>query len=245
MTQREVADLIGRNQQNIAHWEAGVAQPDAATLYTLARLYGVTVDRLINDEVTLDETPKDNGKVLSLSAAANTQAAQRVNALSRVFLTLDEHGRKLVEQIAENEQRRCLAQPPAESDAVLLRVYDTPASAGTGSYLDGDGCSLRELNDVPDGTDFGVFIQGDSMEPRLHDGDIAFVKAAEVLDSGDIGLFVLNNEAFCKRLRVDDGHKRVYLDSLNPNYLPICVSAEDALRTVGKILGGVSFETGC
>lgn len=43
-TQKEVAELIGRKQQIIGHWETGYSQPDANTLFELCELYGVTVD---------------------------------------------------------------------------------------------------------------------------------------------------------------------------------------------------------
>lgn len=44
MTQKEVAEKIGRTQQIVGHWETGYAQPDANTLFTLCNIYGVTVD---------------------------------------------------------------------------------------------------------------------------------------------------------------------------------------------------------
>lgn len=43
-TQKEVAELLGRKQQVIGHWETGYAQPDANTLFEICALYGVSVD---------------------------------------------------------------------------------------------------------------------------------------------------------------------------------------------------------
>lgn len=43
-TQKEVAEILGRKQQIIGHWETGYSQPDANTLFTLCELYGTTVD---------------------------------------------------------------------------------------------------------------------------------------------------------------------------------------------------------
>lgn len=251
MTQKEVASLIGRSQQNIAHWEGGISQPDTDTLYNLARLYGVmTLDEFFGTNETdkeptvVEKTLTKNIAFESLSSRSGNFVTRRANALMRRFLSLDEHGRRLVEQIADIEYTRCLANSDEQSNIAELMVYDTPASAGTGSYLDGDGGSLQTFENVPEGTDFGVYIQGDSMEPRLHDGDVAFVKAMPKLQSGDIGLFVLNNESFCKRLRIDRENKRVFLESLNVKYVPIRVKSHDTLRTVGKILGGVTLEAG-
>lgn len=60
-TQKEIAELLGRKQQIIGHWETGYSQPDANTLFLLCDLYGTTVDhafgfnknnRLIDNNLT-------------------------------------------------------------------------------------------------------------------------------------------------------------------------------------------------
>lgn len=59
MTQKEIAEKIGRKQQVIGHWETGYAQPDANTLFTLCDIYGVTVDDAFgfqkNKDISMDE----------------------------------------------------------------------------------------------------------------------------------------------------------------------------------------------
>ena len=45
MTQKEVAEALGKSQPLIGHWETGYSQPDANTLFTLCSLYGTTVDK--------------------------------------------------------------------------------------------------------------------------------------------------------------------------------------------------------
>ncbi len=54
-TQKEVAELIGRNQQIVGHWETGYSQPDANTLFELCSLYGTTVDRAFGFETEIDQ----------------------------------------------------------------------------------------------------------------------------------------------------------------------------------------------
>lgn len=43
-TQKEVAEILGRKQQIVGHWETGYSQPDANTLFTLCDIYGTSVD---------------------------------------------------------------------------------------------------------------------------------------------------------------------------------------------------------
>jgi len=212
----------------------------------MIRMYGVTsLDEFYGRDKSaepvkvsaVDNARQITGAVLPFPAAdkresANASAAKRANALIRCFLSLDEQGRSVLEHVAAVEKRRCSAAGQVRE----LLVYDTPASAGTGNYLDGEGYSREAVDGVPDAADFGVRIQGDSMAPRLRDGDIAFIKATPNLQDGDIGLFVLNNESFCKRLRIDHDNQKVYLESINPKYGAITVNIDDSLRTVGKII---------
>ena len=51
-------------------------------------------------------------------------------------------------------------------------------SAGTGEFLDEGGFEMIRFpkSAVPGGADFGVRVNGDSMEPVCHDGQIVWVK---------------------------------------------------------------------
>ena len=44
MTQKDVAEAIGRKQQVVGHWETGYSQPDANTLFVLCDLYGADIN---------------------------------------------------------------------------------------------------------------------------------------------------------------------------------------------------------
>ena len=75
------------------------------------------------------------------------------------------------------------------------------------------------------------------MEPIIKDGSIVWVKPQVSIENGEIGIFVLNNDAFCKRLHIDYDNKIVELISDNPDYQPIIVTKNDNLFTMGKVLG--------
>ena len=52
--------------------------------------------------------------------------------------------------------------------------------------------------------------------------------------SDQIGIFVLNGEAYCKRLEYRGGE--AYLCSFNPKYSPIHILPSDNLRIIGRVL---------
>lgn len=71
-TQKEVAELLGRRQQIVGHWETGYSQPDANTLFTLCDIYGTTVDEAFGfkkEEISITKNDIDLlGKYHSLDS---------------------------------------------------------------------------------------------------------------------------------------------------------------------------------
>lgn len=86
---------------------------------------------------------------------------------------------------------------------------------------------------------FGLRIQGDSMEPRICDGDVVIVKKQEDADSGDIVIAMVNgDDAVCKRLlKYTHG---IGLISLNAaKYEPMMFSPEEVAKKPVRIIGKV------
>ena len=88
------------------------------------------------------------------------------------------------------------------------------------------------------GSFFGLLIKGDSMEPRICDGDIVIVKQQSDAESGDIVIAMVNgDDAVCKRLKKYAGG--IALISLNSKYEPMMFSMEEIEGKPVKILGKV------
>lgn len=86
---------------------------------------------------------------------------------------------------------------------------------------------------------FGLKIHGDSMEPRMCDGDVVIVRKQDDAESGEIVIATVNgSDATCKRLRkYRDG---IELISNNPAYSPMFYSNEEIeekpVRIIGKVV---------
>jgi repressor LexA len=121
-------------------------------------------------------------------------------------------------------------------ETIARPLYDLPASAGNGHFLDGEHYEMVDFpaNAVPPDSTFCVRIAGDSMEPEFHDHDIVFVKQMQMIESGQVGVFVLNGEGFIKQY-FEDG-ENCSLVSLNPEYDPIVITECDTLKVVGKVV---------
>lgn len=82
---------------------------------------------------------------------------------------------------------------------------------------------------------FGLKIKGDSMTPRICDGDVVIVKRQPVADSGDIVIASLNgDDAVCKRLMIYG--KTILLRSNNPAYDDIDVTSREDFHIIGKVV---------
>lgn len=53
LTQLKVAEILGVSRQAISRWESGVAMPSTENFQGLSRLYGVSVDVLLNDDLVV------------------------------------------------------------------------------------------------------------------------------------------------------------------------------------------------
>ncbi|MEL7661569.1 XRE family transcriptional regulator [Acetobacterium wieringae] len=115
-------------------------------------------------------------------------------------------------------------------------LYDLPASAGNGQFLDSSHYEMMDFpaSVVPPDSTFCVRVAGNSMEPNFYDQDVVFVKQIPVINSGEIGVFVLNGEGFIKKY-VCEG-ENCSLVSLNPAYEPIVIKEADHLKVVGKVV---------
>ena len=89
---------------------------------------------------------------------------------------------------------------------------------------------LASLGDL-----FGLRIKGDSMSPRICDGDVVIVHQQPEAESGEVVIATLNgDDAVCKRLMKYG--ETVLLRSNNQAYDDINVTGRDDFRIIGKVV---------
>lgn len=85
---------------------------------------------------------------------------------------------------------------------------------------------------------FGLQIKGQSMEPKISDGDVVIVRRQPDVDSGDIAVVLVNgNDATVKRVKKSP--QGVTLIPSNPAYEPMYYSNEEIESLPVTILGKV------
>lgn len=200
MSRQELAHLLGVSVSAIGNYETG---QNAVREDVLLRLFHV-----------LDVDP--NYLYQDAFQGTGFLCSAREETLVRRFRELSSAGRQTVEALVDNlhaiqaEQEK--TAPPSQPREIPL--YRSPAAAGYASPVFGEDYDLIAVEgDVPAGAEFAVRIQGDSMEPWLHDGGRAYVNH-DPLQSGDVGIFCVDGEMLCKQY-YRDPLGMVYLFSLN------------------------------
>lgn len=144
----------------------------------------------------------------------------------------------LVEERVESKENSPFNIPTG--NAVQIKVLGRVAA----------GIPLEAIEDVIDteeipqslaktGEFFGLQIHGDSMEPRMCEGDVVIVRQQDDAESGDIVIAMVNgHDATCKRLMKYAGG--ISLLSFNPLYEPMMFSNEEIetkpVRIIGKVV---------
>lgn len=238
LTQKELSDLIGVSVVSISGWENGSRNPSADALISLSKVFHVTTDHLLG--ISFDS--KNNSRYLS----------RREETLLSNYRMLDIYGKNAVDAICTIEKSRLL-----ESESASLKIhrgsehsqsaryiprYSTPAAAGSSVPLDGADFKMILVDDsIPGDADFAVRIQGNSMYPYIADGDTVYVRKTEELSVGDVGIFCVNGEMYCKQYYVDD-NRNLMLVSANPDlkHTNVCVTADSGanVKCYGKVLLG-------
>lgn len=90
-----------------------------------------------------------------------------------------------------------------------------------------------------DGEYFGLQIKGDSMEPRICNGDVVICRQQEDADDGDTVIALINGEdATCKKLKkYPDG--TICLIPTNPAYQPLIFTVDEINRKPVRVIGVV------
>ena len=108
---------------------------------------------------------------------------------------------------------------------------------------DNDPDSWEEISEsmAATGDYVAIKIKGDSMEPRIMEGDIIIVRLQNDVDSGDTAIVLVNgDEATCKKIKKRP--EGVMLISNNSDYEPMFYSNKDIqtlpVRIYGKVVEG-------
>ncbi len=104
----------------------------------------------------------------------------------------------LVNRLSDKPTEFVQLMPP-----ITIPYYGHIASAGTGQFVFDDiPPQMMEIENNMNNmhVDFAIGVNGDSMEPTYYDEDTLLVKKQDSINTGEIGIFMIDGEAFVKEL---------------------------------------------
>ncbi|RRR90557.1 XRE family transcriptional regulator [Streptococcus pneumoniae] len=208
--------------------------PSYDTIEKIAKGMQISTDDLINmlddeQEIQINATPA----VLSKSQ------------IQSIYDELEPNGQRKVvtyaEKLRDEQEKRKKAKINEVSENIIrlddyrqttYRRVTGVVSAGSGSIQDDDldmEVSFYE-DEIPDDYDAIAYVVGNSMEPKIKNGDYLFIKNTQQVDYNTIGIFQVDGANYVKKLR------QGYLESLNPDYEDIHLDESNDIRTIGEVV---------
>lgn len=221
-TMKALCDKTGMPLRTYQNYEAGIREPSLSAIVALAEVYNVTTDYL------LGRAPQTDPMKLLVSQTDLSPEAQE-----EIYMSLPPEAQAIVLQVMRmmRENRR-LRRASKQPQTIWIKQHQNKAAAGCGYDLsDKDEWYDIEVVDSPKANeaDFAVEIEGDSMEPDYHNGDLALIKLDPDVPVGEVGLFVLEGKGYIK----ERGKK--CLISINPDYDDI--ELDSSARCIGLVIG--------
>ena len=232
LTQQNLGDAVGVSTVTIRAWERSTKKPAMDALLSLGRVLNISMDTLL--DFHLNNAPN---YTLVLTSSERK--------LLSSYQSLDNYGQRAVDAICALEKERVDATKKprvipkvidlqqVKSERYIPR-YTTPSAAGSSDFE-----MILVDSSVPEEADYAVDIQGNSMYPYIHDGDMVYVEKDAELTIGDVGIFCVDGAMYCKQYYLDDNNNLV-LVSANPElrHTNIFVSADSgrSVKACGKVL---------
>ncbi|MBG9366507.1 XRE family transcriptional regulator [Streptococcus sp. NLN64] len=219
--------------------------PTEETISKVARGMGVDVGYILNklnpnQEIQINISPaalssvsQDSTPPLPDSVSKLNQELNQKNHIKWVDYgndLLDKQSDVSEESTEYNSDKITKLHKPEEEYEYL--VVHGLESAGDGIWQEDDAdIEVRIPKDkIPEQFDDLAMVIGDSMRPRLHNGDILFITFTKQIENGEIGVFRTSKGNFVKRLQTDR------LESLNPDYDDVYFTEDEFAEVVGVVV---------
>ena len=209
ISQLELAKMLGyKSDSTISKWESGASIPTGTKIVKLAQVLGTSTDYILYGV----EKPA-------------------VSDIQSIYDDLNDINKKKVVDLAlalRDKQNR----KPIQMTTVFITGF---VSAGNGVMQDDyvDAEITIPSNEVPDEFDSIAKVIGESMSPKIKDGDLLFIKHTPQVENNDIAIFQVNGENYVKQFK---SNGTPYLKSLNPDYANVYLSENDDIRTIGEVV---------
>lgn len=213
MTQKHLAALIGIKPSTLSDYMNLRSNPSHGVIQKIADVFEIA-------KSDIDTTYREINDISSTYDQLSASRQKRVLEFAK-------------EQLEEQNNNKILHIKSNDIVSEEVAVYGY-ASAGTGETLMDDVLFHTQYKGNVPSHDFALQVNGDSMEPMFKDKEIIFVDKTKQINSGQIGIFIVNGESFLKKIFVEEDGIR--LVSLNPKYKDLVFNKYQDVEVAGKVI---------
>ncbi len=220
LEQKAFAARLGVTANAVSNWECGRSRPDVNLLPAVCEALDITFYDLYN--MKLPDNP------FSAREKALVDGYRRLSLGNRYAID------KAVETLGFIQDAE--SRPEIRRLLYFSRSLAAGAADPTEFEQDAEPVYLYASPEV-DRADYVFNVNGDSMEPDYHTGDLALVErlsGGASLRYGEIGAFIVGNETYIKQYEADGLH------SLNHKYEVLRFGEDQAVYLIGRVVGIVS-----
>ncbi|CFP87703.1 XRE family transcriptional regulator [Streptococcus pneumoniae] len=217
---RQLAIALDFKYTTVNDWVNAKTYPRIDKIEMLANFFNVSKSDLVENKNA--ETP-----TTSLIQSIYDQLPPPRQAKALTYLK-----KQLLEQKNENIVSENIISLDDYRESKTLPVIGV-VTAGNGITQD-DNLNIEKCfytDEIPDDYDAIAYVVGNSMEPKIKNGDYLFIKNTPQVDYNTIGIFQVDGANYVKKLR------QGYLESLNPDCADIQLDESNDIRTIGEVVG--------
>ncbi|HHW7199576.1 helix-turn-helix domain-containing protein [Staphylococcus aureus] len=221
ISQSELSRRTGIGRNSISDYLNGKYEAKQDKVFELAKALNVNEAWLMGFDISKNRKIENNDIA---SIYSKLTPPRQKNVLNYANEQLDEQNTKGDNIVDINSYKQ---------DKTPVNVNGC-VSAGVGERLH-DETLFTEMVKAPiPPHDLALKVNGDSMEPMFKDGEIIFVEKTHNIKNGQIGIFIIEEEAYVKKVFVEDD--RLTLVSLNKEYRDLHFYRNESVRLVGKVI---------
>lgn len=239
LTQGQLAELIGVSDVTVSKWESGLNKPKSTHILSLANSLNVSSEWLVNGKTksTLSELNPESGTMKTAAAVERLNKAAGADTAKKLM------------QAKEQSHAYTAGADDFSKNFALIPLLDVRASAGPGAVVEHeevvDNLAFKRewIRDTLQATPADLYlinVQGESMTPTLHPGDVILVdrRAGDNITTDGIYVIRMDDTLLVKRIQRLPG-KVLRVSSDNPAYQPFDIKLDetgDELTIIGRVV---------
>ena len=223
LEQKELSQMLGVADSAVGNWETGYSKPNLDVLVPVARILGISLYELFGLDDPMMQYSKQEQRVFAKYKELNEPHRAAVSTM--------------IDMLGDEEMKTVSADDIPE--LTVLRYFNRQLAAGIGdpTDMDDDGEPIYLYStELIDKADYVFTVNGESMEPVYNSGDMVLVEKCTEIEYGQVGAFLIGNEAYIKECR-EEG-----LYSYNEKYKTMKFNDDDNVSLIGRVIGVITAE---